>query len=219
MIKMQGVITGVSMVLVVAAMGGVAAARGPSRGAGPMSKGAGGAALILFCALGQLGSALAALGPGMGAGLEIAVRQVLSAGAALIILVVSLGVLGRGERAAGASRIGLPTLALAAGVCSLAGLPPTDGFFAKLLIYESGIRSGDFAGRLIVALVALFNLIWLVRGTELVSCARRMEKSDGLVMTRKGEALVLVALLCLIVGGGLFPGIFWGAWRLIVPRR
>jgi multicomponent Na+:H+ antiporter subunit D len=212
LIKMQGVITGVSMVLVVAAMAGVAAARGPSRGAGR-------AALILFCALGQLGSALAALGSGMGAGLEIAVRQVLSAGAALIILVVSLGVLGRGERAAGASRIGLPTLALAAGVCSLAGLPPTDGFFAKLLIYESGIRSGGFAGRLIVALVALLNLIWLVRGTELVSCARRMEKSDGLVMTRKGEALVLVALMCLIVGGGLFPGIFWEAWRLIVPRR
>ena len=218
---MERGVTAVSMVLVILGMVGVAAARAPSRDAAGTLRGGGRSGLMLFCTVGQLGSALAAavLGLAAGAGLEIAARQVVSAGAALMVLGASLAVLDRAEPTSDSRRIGLPTLALAAGVYSLAGLPPTDGFFAKMLIYESGIRSGDLVSRLTVGLVALFNLIWLVRGSELVSSARRMEKAQGPPIARKGEALVMALLICFIVGGGLLPGFFSQVWRFIVAQR
>jgi multicomponent Na+:H+ antiporter subunit D len=201
---MDQALIGVGMILVVSGMGGVAACRG--------------IALIFFCTLGQLGSALAGAGTGLdaGAGLEVAARQAVSAAAALIMMGLSLAVAERAERTSKGSRIGLPTFSLAVGVYSLAGLPPTDGFFSRILIYESGMRSGDSLSRLAVVLVALFSLIWLVRGSELISSARRAEKTHGTPVARKGETFVLVLLICFVMGGGLFPGAFSQVWRLIV---
>lgn len=49
------------------------------------------------------------------------------------------------------------------GALALAGIPPTNGFISKLLLFESGILAGQFLPLLLIGLASILTMIYTIR--------------------------------------------------------
>lgn len=91
---------------------------------------------------------------------------------------------------------------LLAGLASV-GFPGTLGFVATELLVDGAVSANLFAG-LAVVLTAALNGIAVVRAYLVLFTGGRYRTAVSLTITRR-ERLALLALLALILGGGLIP--------------
>ncbi len=93
---------------------------------------------------------------------------------------------------------------------SLAGIPPTAGFFGKLFLLTSGASAGNTAWLAIASLNMVLSLYYYLR----IVRAMFMEKNDDpMVRIRGGLPVNLALLLCL--AGILFAGVYSGIYESI----
>jgi len=52
------------------------------------------------------------------------------------------------------------------GILALAGIPPTNGFISKLLLFGSGIEGAEFVSLLIIGLASILTLIYTIRAFQ-----------------------------------------------------
>ncbi|MEJ2576142.1 MAG: NADH-quinone oxidoreductase subunit N, partial [Gammaproteobacteria bacterium] len=95
-------------------------------------------------------------------------------------------------------------LVLAVGVLSLAGLPPTAGFFAKLLVFVATWQAGLPGLAVLLALATAVSFYYYLR--ILVVCFSAAEPgAESGPRLSVGTALVLAAAAGFSLGAGLFP--------------
>ncbi len=131
-------------------------------------------------------------------------------GAFGIVMLVS----GRGEERTGLSAYaGLaersPALAalLALFLLSLAGLPPTAGFIAKVTVFNAAIQAGHWPLALVAVLSSVIAAFFYIRVIVLMYM-EQPEESSGLITTAPAAiALAPVAILTLVLG--VFPSVLF----------
>ena len=101
-------------------------------------------------------------------------------------------------------------VALALGLFSLAGIPPTPGFWAKLAVLVAAWQSAGVLPTLIAVAGGVFSVLYYLRPVPELFAALRTE--GGLARPVLAPGLVLAALAAL--GISLFPGV---AWFLVRP--
>ncbi len=88
------------------------------------------------------------------------------------------------------------------GSLSLAGIPPTNGFISKMMIFKSGIQSGHFYGLILIGLASTFTLVYTMRAFMRIFW---QEPSKGIYTKPQGDRLVApVLLICLVLALGVF---------------
>jgi NADH-quinone oxidoreductase subunit N len=101
----------------------------------------------------------------------------------------------------------LLTLALTLSLFSLAGIPPTAGFFGKLFLLTSGMSNGLYA----VLAVASINLVISLYNYLRVVKAMFMDQPDEAIETIKPNTPLNIALIVCVVGMisiGFIPSIY-----------
>ena len=96
-------------------------------------------------------------------------------------------------------------LALALGLFSLGGIPPTPGFWAKLAVLVVAWQSAGAVPTLIAVAGGVFSVLYYLRPLPDLLAALRAEG----VMPRPVLAPGLVLAALGVVGIGLFPGVAW----------
>jgi len=92
------------------------------------------------------------------------------------------------------------------GSMGLAGIPPTNGFINKMMIFKSGIQSGHFYGLILIGLASTFTLIYTMRAFMLIFW---QEPKETIYTKPKGDLLFApIALICLVLVLGLFADPF-----------
>jgi NADH-quinone oxidoreductase subunit N len=98
----------------------------------------------------------------------------------------------------------LLALALMVSIFSLAGIPPTIGFTAKLFVFLAAMEQGYFT----LVLIAMFNVVISLYYYLLVLKAAYLQEPDGALpeLRLSTQAKVLTgALIIAMVGVGIFP--------------
>jgi len=96
---------------------------------------------------------------------------------------------------------------------SLAGLPPTPGFFGKLFLIMAGFGSGDWAITITALAVSIFTLFSMVKIWNEVYWKKSPEQVAGVSGTEKTQNLSVAATLGIVVLMllmGLFAGVLYG---------
>ncbi|TME27078.1 MAG: hypothetical protein E6I75_25275 [Chloroflexi bacterium] len=96
-------------------------------------------------------------------------------------------------------------VALALGLFSLSGIPPTPGFWAKLAVLVVAWQAAGPLATLIAVAGGVFSVLYYLRPLPDLFAAVRGDEVTGRPVLVPG---VLVAALA-VVGLGLFPGIAW----------
>jgi multicomponent Na+:H+ antiporter subunit D len=78
------------------------------------------------------------------------------------------------------------------GALALAGLPPTNGFISKLLLFDSGIGAARFVSLLIIGLASILTMIYTIRAFQRIWWRQPTER-EGIKPT--GDRLIAPALL------------------------
>jgi NADH-quinone oxidoreductase subunit N len=133
-----------------------------------------------------------------------------------VVMLVS----GRGERGTSLdSYVGLagrnPVVAAAMAVVmlSLAGIPPTAGFIAKVSVFTAAIQAGHWPLVLIGVITSVIGAFYYIRVIVLMYMRERAAGPDEVVdRAPVGRAAVLVPTALLLVFG-LFPGILFSVIR------
>jgi multicomponent Na+:H+ antiporter subunit D len=88
------------------------------------------------------------------------------------------------------------------GSLGLAGIPPTNGFISKMMVFQSGIQAGQFYGLLLIGVSSTFTLVYTTRAFMKIFW---QEPGDG-VYTKPAGDLILAPLLLigLVVALGIF---------------
>lgn len=90
------------------------------------------------------------------------------------------------------------------GALALAGIPPTNGFVSKMLLFDSGIDAAQFAALLLIGLASVFTLIYVMRAFQRIWW---LPPAEGIYTKPQGDRLVApVVLIVLIVLFGVFAG-------------
>lgn len=82
------------------------------------------------------------------------------------------------------------------GGLALVGIPPTNGFISKMMIFRSGIEAGEFAVLAAVGLVSVLTLVYVVRAFQRIWW---QPSPEGTVAKPKGDRLLAPALLIVVV--------------------
>jgi NADH-quinone oxidoreductase subunit N len=85
---------------------------------------------------------------------------------------------------------------------SLAGIPPTAGFFAKYYIFTAAFQSG-YAGLVLIAIVA--SLIGVYYYFRIIIAMYFKESSDEVVVVQNNHQLLLILVAVAIIALGIFP--------------
>ncbi len=89
------------------------------------------------------------------------------------------------------------------GGLALMGIPPTNGFVSKMMLFGSGIAAGHFAMLAAVALVSIFTLVYVVRAFQRIWW---QPPADGVKAKPSGDRLLAPALLiAAVLLLGLWP--------------
>ncbi len=97
---------------------------------------------------------------------------------------------------------GMGALFLVGGL-ALAGIPPTNGFISKALLFDSGLRAEQFA---VLALIGMASLLTLIYTTRAFMRIWWEAPKEGARAKPYGDRLLAPALLIVIVLGlGLWP--------------
>jgi NADH-quinone oxidoreductase subunit N len=95
--------------------------------------------------------------------------------------------------------------ALALGLFSLSGIPPTPGFWAKLAVLVVAWQAAGPLPTLIAVAGGVFSVLYYLRPLpDLFAAVRAAEVTPRPVLVPG----VIVAVLA-VVGLGLFPGVIW----------
>lgn len=91
------------------------------------------------------------------------------------------------------------------GSLALAGIPPTNGFISKLMVFRSGIGAADYVTLAIIGLASILTLIYTMRALMLVwwqpkEGAKAKPSGDSLLAP---AALIALVLIVGIAGGRL----------------
>jgi multicomponent Na+:H+ antiporter subunit D len=78
------------------------------------------------------------------------------------------------------------------GALALAGLPPTNGFISKLLLFDSGIDAARFVSLLIIGLASILTMIYAIRAFQRIWWLQPDEQETIKPM---GDRLIAPALL------------------------
>jgi len=78
------------------------------------------------------------------------------------------------------------------GALALAGLPPTNGFISKLLLFDSGIKAASFVALLVIGLASILTMIYTIRAFQRIWW--RQPAGEGTIKPA-GDGLVAPALL------------------------
>jgi multicomponent Na+:H+ antiporter subunit D len=78
------------------------------------------------------------------------------------------------------------------GALALAGLPPTNGFIGKLLLFDSGINAANFASLLVIGLASILTMIYTIRAFQHIWWRQPADKEK---LKPSGDRLVAPALL------------------------
>ncbi len=78
------------------------------------------------------------------------------------------------------------------GALALAGLPPTNGFISKLLLFDSGINADAFVALLVIGLASILTMIYTIRAFQRIWW--RQPAGEGTIKPT-GDGLVAPALL------------------------
>jgi multicomponent Na+:H+ antiporter subunit D len=90
-----------------------------------------------------------------------------------------------------------------AGGLALVGIPPTNGFISKMMIFRSGIEAGQWATLAAVGLVSILTLVYVVRAFQ---CIWWQLPAEGTVAKPGGDRLLAPALLiAAVLLLGLWP--------------
>ena len=82
------------------------------------------------------------------------------------------------------------------GGLALAGIPPTNGFISKLLLFNSGIKKGDYTTLLIIGAASIFTLVYTTRAFQRIW---QQEPAEGIYTKPAGDQLLAPALLITLV--------------------
>jgi NADH-quinone oxidoreductase subunit N len=94
-------------------------------------------------------------------------------------------------------------LVLAIGVLSLAGLPPTAGFFAKLLVFFAALQSGGYGLAVLLALTTAVSFVFYLRVLLVFFSAAEQEPPPTAGLSF-GTGLVLAGAAALTLGAGVY---------------
>jgi NADH-quinone oxidoreductase subunit N len=94
-------------------------------------------------------------------------------------------------------------LVLAIGVLSLAGLPPTAGFFAKLLVFFAALQSGGYGLAVLLALTTAVSFVFYLRVLLVFFGASEQEPAPTARLSF-GAGLVLAGAAALTLGAGVY---------------
>jgi multicomponent Na+:H+ antiporter subunit D len=90
-----------------------------------------------------------------------------------------------------------------AGGLALVGIPPTNGFISKMMLFRSGIQAGQFATLAAVGLVSVLTLIYVVRAFQRIWW---QPPAEGAKAKPGGDRLLAPALLiATVLLLGLWP--------------
>lgn len=78
------------------------------------------------------------------------------------------------------------------GALALAGLPPTNGFISKLLLFDSGIDAARFVSLLIIGLASILTMIYTIRAFQRIWWR---QPAGGGAVKPTGDRLIAPALL------------------------
>lgn len=91
------------------------------------------------------------------------------------------------------------------GSLGLAGIPPTNGFISKMMIFKSGIASDQFYGLALISLASTFTLIYTIRAFMRIFW---QEPKQGIYTKPEGDSLLApILLITMVLGLGLFGDI------------
>ena len=82
------------------------------------------------------------------------------------------------------------------GGLALVGIPPTNGFISKMMLFRSGIEAGQWIVLAAVGLVSVLTLVYVVRAFQRVWW---QPSPEGTVAKPKGDRLLAPALLIVVV--------------------
>ncbi len=85
---------------------------------------------------------------------------------------------------------------------SLAGIPPTAGFFAKYYIFTAAFQSG-YTGLVLIAILA--SLIGVYYYFKIIIAMYFKENQDEVIEVKKNHKLLLILVAIAIIALGLFP--------------
>ena len=97
----------------------------------------------------------------------------------------------------------ITTVAFSLGLLSLAGLPPTIGFFGKLLIFQALLSNGYFYFVIAVFVILLFSAFYylsLLRDIDPITAPSRLKYGKIDKNLRYKEAILSILLISLFVG-------------------
>ena len=152
--------------------------------------------VLAYSAIGQVGYVLIAIAVGGPVGVAAAVVYSIANALNKTLLFLTVGRRGK-----------LIGLAFAVGALSVAGVPPTSGFFGKLALFETGVARG---GVVLVALILLGGALSFVYMFQIYSHDFwRGDRAEGREPRMVGVLIVLVTVV--VVGAGLWPEPLLGA--------
>lgn len=82
------------------------------------------------------------------------------------------------------------------GSLSLAGIPPTNGFISKMLLFNSGIKAAEFAPLLLIGLGSLLTLVYTMRAFQRIWW---QDPPENAKVKSTGDCLLAPALLIALV--------------------
>ncbi|MFP4145284.1 MAG: complex I subunit 5 family protein [Phycisphaeraceae bacterium] len=133
--------------------------------------------MLAYSTLGQLGFILVALGWGSAAALAAAIVFAVNhslAKAAMLMLAGAVASRAPVKSAAFSVITGLGRYRLFAGALfllggmALAGLPPTNGFISKLMVFQSGIAGGHWGALALLVLASVVSLVYVGRSFQAI---------------------------------------------------
>ena len=88
------------------------------------------------------------------------------------------------------------------GGLGLSGIPPTNGFISKMMVFQSGIQAGRFYGLLLIGVSSTFTLVYTMRAYMKIF----WQEPDGDIYTKPTGDLILAPLLLigLVIALGIF---------------
>ena len=95
-------------------------------------------------------------------------------------------------------------LALALFLLTLAGLPPTGGFTARLLLFHAGVQSG-LGGLVMVALFSHILMVYVCVKMLVIAFAKPTATRTPVVLISSPAAAVAALAACVLLGLGLYP--------------
>ena len=82
------------------------------------------------------------------------------------------------------------------GALALAGIPPTNGFVSKMLLFSSGINGAYFWALLFMGLTSIFTLIYTIRAFQRIWWQK---PAEGITTKAGGDHLFAPAILVLLI--------------------